>query len=503
MKSKQIQQLLAALAKGIELDAALASLGISRRQYEATLDADPEIGEVINETVEQARMGSVVESREQDLSDVIDAMTRPLPPREVPDPSPQRPAARVLPPEDEPRRGPEKVEPDAVDEDESDEEPETDYGPLDKATVMREAAELAPGPFGYLLWLNQRLVDSGFHKMSAWWLFALQAFYASAKRFGLFLVGRGGGKSTSLTRVAGADGLFGERVVPPGQRFIWPFISVSTDDANRRILEIQAILGAVRIFPKIKRPNNSRAIIEIYDINRQPIAYVSIAGTIAALSGPTSIGGTIDEEAKLRDKTHNANPASELIASFVQTFRSNPNVRAIRCSSAWTDQGSHSEAIREGDNASNHVARIGAPFLDHVIEGLKAVEELERSRGNVQDAQKIVSFYASLTPESPNVPTWLANPTISAIASRMEVDALPAHALGGLSRAVYWLRENASLPLSLTGPTVTAETMRAYQDLNQRLAAKGRAPLLEGSANADSAEAYWSSICSRDDGNCL
>src|SRR6185312_17243958 len=81
-----------------------------------------------------------------------------------------------------------------------------------------------PDPFARLMWQDQRLAGAGFPSMSPWWKGTLRAWYASQRRWLVALVGRGGGKSTTLTRVAACEGMFTARAVPPGQRWIWPFV---------------------------------------------------------------------------------------------------------------------------------------------------------------------------------------------------------------------------------------------------------------------------------------
>lgn len=336
------------------------------------------------------------------------------------------------------------------------EEPAGEPGTLNLAAVK---AKHGPDLFRLLLWLDGVLVTKGFPPISPWWLSFLRTFYASGKRWAVVMAGRGAGKSTVLTRVAVVEALFGERKIPPGQRWIWPFISVGVPDARRRILEIQAILTAIGVHEKNKRdewwplePSYPQGVptIETQDAGGNDIAFVALAGTIAGVSGPSSIGATIDEEAKLRDKATNANPATEILASLVQTFRARPGIRAIRCSSAWTEDGSHHASITAGSNTVNHVATIGE-FLPEALAGHEAVARFEEERGNTKGAEQIRTFSASLSADSPNVPTWLGNPTISALASRMEVDALPPSALDGLDPTSWWLRENGSKPQPLGG----------------------------------------------------
>jgi hypothetical protein len=279
--------------------------------------------------------------------------------------------------------------------------------------IEREAQALAPGQLGYFLWLNEKCAAMGMHRASPWWLQEIEAFYLSGKRWMLARCGRGSGKSTTLVRVAAAEALFGERVVPPGQNWIWPFVSINTTDASRRIPEIIAILNCLGHEYKLHRAVGKQSI-DMLDRNGQQVSFLSIACNIGALSGPTAIGGIVDEEAKLLDKSTNANPASEIIASMIQTFRGH-DVRAIRCSSAWTENGSHFETIKAGDTSQNYIARLGASFVEPTVSGLLEVAELLVGKGDKPGADKLRAYVRTIDASSPNVPTWIANPTRTAV----------------------------------------------------------------------------------------
>jgi hypothetical protein len=288
--------------------------------------------------------------------------------------------------------------------------------------------------------LDARLQAAGFHPMSPWWRGVLEAFYASGKRWLVVLAGRGSGKSTTLTRVAAAEGLFTPRVVPTGQMYAWPFVSVHMNDSRARIREIAAILGTIGIEPK-KYVMSPTPTIETEDASGNAFAFMALAGTITALSGPTTAGATVDEEQKLR-KEGSANPDAELLASLTQTFRARPGIRAIRCSSAWSNESTHARTVASGDDDLTMVARLGAE-LDAARAGFLEVAAWEEKAGDAEAAAMIRAHVATLTAASPEIPTWAANPSIGALASRLEVQAL-AQVPGGLSRAAYWLRENGS-----------------------------------------------------------
>jgi hypothetical protein len=215
--------------------------------------------------------------------------------------------------------------------------------------------------------------------------------------------------------------------------------------------------------------------IELVDVHGNEVSFVSIAATIAGVSGPSALGGTVDEEAKLRDRTQNVNPSTEILASIAQMFRARDGVHAIRCSSAWKEAGSHYAAIKEGATSSTYIARIGEDFLKITLDGLVVVARWELLHGGtdgVEAARKIRAHAATLDANSPNVPTWVANPTISALASRLQVQATPVDKdEGNTPRWRIWLRENASVPMPANAVDgLTIDEYQALAEANRKLA---------------------------------
>lgn len=337
--------------------------------------------------------------------------------------------------------------------------------------------------------------------MSPWWQQEIGAFVRSGKPWGIFLVGRGGGKSTSLELLAAVLARHGERVVPPGQTWTMPFISVGPDDANRRINGIAACFRAdglaivgdddgegkkVKAGEGVKIARAPRGSLELEDARGNSIQLASIAGTIGNVSGPSTFGMMIDEAAKLLDRATGANPLTEIIASGAQTSRGRAGWRAIVCSSAWERNGAHFGLVEQGDNEVNHVARIGGGFIEDALRGFEAVAQWEEIRGDKEAARIIRTHAATLTYRSPYIPTWVPNPTIgnphgtpwehAAFSTRMLVQALPESALGGIPRARYWLRENGSVPLDRAEQGKGSPWCVGLADRNRALndAARGR-----------------------------
>lgn len=388
-------------------------------------------------------------------------------------------------------------------------EPEEQPTRLDLARIAREAAALAPGDFGFVLWIDAKGSMAGRPPLSRWWRsrYALRGFYESLKRWGIFCVGRGGGKSSSLENATGADALFARRVVPPGQTWIWPFISTSagqTGDAARRVDGLLSLLRAVdlpivgeydmsgkKITEGVLVSRSSPAHIDLLDARGNRIQLLSTAGTIGNVSGPNTIGVTIDEAAKLLDKAEHANPLQEIIASLIGTFRARPGIRAFCCSSAFDRSGTHFKMVNEGDTETNFVAHIGRDFLDLALHGFELVAQWEQHhKKDPRAAAQIRTHAASLTATSPLVPTWVANETTGhpealpwdggALATRREVEAIPegSDKLEGLTRTMYWLREYGSLPLDRVGGFDVRAQFVGLAEMNAEIARRisGGAP---------------------------
>ncbi len=338
-------------------------------------------------------------------------------------------------------------------------------GAIDWIKIQHDAErDFGPGPFGLLMWQEERLIARGFPRMGDWWLWTLENFYSSLKRWLLVMAGRGMGKSTCLTRLAANEGLFTVRRIPPGQTWIWPFVSVRPSDAKRRLHEIQAILMHAYHFSdktaKITSPEGTPTM-NLRDARSQSIGFVSFASTLGNVSGPNSIGATVDEEEKIERDT------SEIVGSLIQTFRARPGIRGVRCSSAMSVRGGLARSIAAGDNLTNFVARIGQRFLPDAIEGFLAVAEWEEAHANSTGAAQIRAYVATLTAESSGIPTWVGNPMYGpnpaarAVALRIEVEGLPVDP-DGLTKTRLWLREVGSYP---TGEDAAAENDTDFEVL--------------------------------------
>ncbi len=196
--------------------------------------------------------------------------------------------------------------------------------------------------------LERRLEAKGFTVTSPWWRATIERFYRSACRMIVLRVGRRGGKSSTLCRIAVLEALFGEHKIPFGDLGIIAIISVSRDEASQRLRTIRTILDALGI---AWRPIDGG--IELTD---KPIAFKTFTASIAGVSGFTCIAAICDEVAKWRDADSGSNPASEVLASLRPTMATQKNARMFLSSSPLGSEDAHATAFDLGDSSFQIVA---------------------------------------------------------------------------------------------------------------------------------------------------
>ena len=182
-----------------------------------------------------------------------------------------------------------------------------------------------------------------FPRTSPWWRETLERFYEVGRRQLVLRVGRRGGKSSTLCRVAVCEALYGEHKIPPGDLGVVAIISVSRDEANQRLRTIKAILDALGV--------KYRPIDGGIELEGKPVAFKVFAASIAGVSGFTTICVLCDEVAKWRDADTGANPAREVLASLRPTMATQRSARIFLSSSPLGRLDAHANAFDEGDNA--------------------------------------------------------------------------------------------------------------------------------------------------------
>lgn len=227
--------------------------------------------------------------------------------------------------------------------------------------------------------LEARLRGARFHPTSPWWLATIERFCQSGKRQLVLRVGRRGGKSSTLCRIAVAEALYGAHEIPPGDIGIVGIVSVSIPEAKKRLRTVRAILDALS---EPYKPLTEGSGVEL--VNR-PIAFQTFAATLGGVVGGTWICGICDEVARWNDKETGVNPANEVLASLRPTMATQRNAKLFLSSSPLGLEDAHAKAFADGETQAQSVAAaptwIANPTISeadtHVLEPNKRVRDRE------------------------------------------------------------------------------------------------------------------------------
>lgn len=342
---------------------------------------------------------------------------------------------------------------------------------LDYETIAREAQELNPGEPQALanqLWLDERLYqERSTPRFSKWTRFAYTEFYrrnAESKSVTAFNIrlGRGGGKSTGSQKFAAVEAMLPEeRVIPRGERWVFAFVSVPQDAAER----IKGLADAIGTFGQSSRLVQSpRAKIETTDMLGNLIQFVALPCNVTGLSGPTLIGWVFDETSKWYDEQRaRINHAAEIHVSGISACRGRL-VRTMNISSAWGPSGFHHSVIEAGNTRTSHVARIGSDFVAMARDGfLRVAMWEEQQRRDARAAAFLRRLASNTTEDTKSIPTWLGNPGIDAVVTREQVQNIEE--LKGKSHLAFWLREFGSIPLPENGQQHQNDVLDEYHAL--------------------------------------
>ncbi len=201
------------------------------------------------------------------------------------------------------------------------------------------------------LWaLDRALVAAGWPETSPWWRRQIDRFFRSGCRRWVLRVGRRGGKSSTLCRVAVAWALFGEWDVPPGDTAVIPFVSIDRSEAGgrlRTILEILDVLGVSR---------QERGETITIRVHGRPLMFRVATCSVSGTVGFTSVATFADEMARWESRETSANPAKEVMGSLRPTMATQAAAFEACSSSPWGEDDYHHELFEAGDSDDQCVA---------------------------------------------------------------------------------------------------------------------------------------------------
>ncbi len=196
--------------------------------------------------------------------------------------------------------------------------------------------------------LDRHLQSCGFPATSPWWRETIQRWYETGRWRAVLRVGRRGGKSSTLCRLAVVEALYGHHKVPPGDVGVVAIVSARRPDALERLRTIAAILDA------LGTPYTPKG--DSLEVTGRRLVFTVFTASIAGVSGFTSVFVFLDEVAKWRDSDTGANPAAVVIASISPTLATMPNGRIVLSSSPMGLLDAHADAFSLGDTAAQVVA---------------------------------------------------------------------------------------------------------------------------------------------------
>lgn len=238
------------------------------------------------------------------------------------------------------------------------------------AWLMLEGAEdkPPPGPCDLYLpelpeklrWINDELELAGWPRMSEWWSRQLARFYFGnwimrerllqpkmQRRSCVWRVGRRGGKSSTICRVAVYEALFGNHDVSPGDTGVYAIISAERPQAKERVVTIKGICDVLGV--------DGKPYAESFEFAKRNRAIRCFTASITSVVSFTCIGAMCDEEAIWRDTETGMNPASEVLKSLTPTIASCPNAVIHHVSAPWSTLDEHAKAFDRGNTPAQLV----------------------------------------------------------------------------------------------------------------------------------------------------
>lgn len=281
------------------------------------------------------------------------------------------------------------------------------------------------------LWKQDSLLArAGFPPMSPWWREQVERFMSARRRRWVLRVGRRGGKSSTLCRLAVGWALYGSWSVPLGDVAVVAFVSIDRDEAAARLRTIGDILTVLGIRfeqrgDEIELPTK-RLVFRVVTC--------SVRGTV----GFTSVAVFGDEVARWESRETAANPAADVIGSLAPTLATQPDGFMVLSSSPWSLDDFHATEFAKGDT-------------EH----------------------QVTSF----------APTWVANPTLTEERT---------HELEPDSKR--WLREYAAVPSASVSAALDGDAIsRAQRYLPEGLKLMAPVVCLDFSSGRSDA-VVWSKV---------
>src|ERR1044071_1568494 len=434
---EQKKAILDRVRKGLARSAAIRYAGVSRKQYQLLHDEDDDFAEAV-EHAETAGAVALAKGKKTKAKRAP-ALPIPEPPPRAPPPLPSVPPPIVT-------------------------DGETSWVSI-WSKIREEAAELAPGETGQLLWVERACVKAGMHALDRQWLWHFQEFYASKKFMDLGRFGLRAAKSDSCCRAITAEVLLTPRRLEPGLVGVCPVIAQNKDEASDRFDTIVQVLSACGLtdLTGVRRPESEgfarsgggsgERIIALRDAQGYAVEFRVYPASISGAVGVTGIAGLCDE-VDLWGKELGANPAKRVMDLLRTRYTTQPTAKLHEMSASYYRESEHASMIAEGDTPLQRVARLGK---DGAAIDTEAGERLAVAIGSSDEL-----LLKPSDPMSTDIPSWVSNPVAP-------IEACYAFAKGDIKRMVYLYGGRLNLLGGGKAASMGLDDLRALGDRNREL----------------------------------
>jgi hypothetical protein len=433
--AEQRKAILDRIRRGLTTWAAIRYAGVSRKQFKLLHDEDDRFAEAVELATAE---GELAQARAKGKARKA-ALPIPAPPRHAPPPPPTIPPPLVT------TGG------------------ETSWVEI-WSQIRKEAAELAPGEYGQLLWVERACVKAGMHPLDRQWLWHFQEFYASKKRMDVGRFGLRAAKSDSNCRAVTAEVLLSPRRLEPGFVGVCPVMSSNMTEADDRFDTIVQVLSACGLtdLTGIRQPEedgfqrsgggSSARVISLRDAQGYKVEFRIYPASISGAAGFTGIAGFCDE-VDLWGKEAGANPAKRVFEVLLARYATQPTAKLHVMSASYHRDSEHASMIAAGDTPLQRVARLG---VDGAAKDTEARATLAVAIGSRDPL-----LLTPADPKSTDIPCWVSNPVAP-------IEACYALARGDIKRMMFLYGGRLNL-LGGRAAAMGLEDLRALGERNSQL----------------------------------
>lgn len=203
-----------------------------------------------------------------------------------------------------------------------------------------------------LLEIDERLVASGFPRLSPFWKRTWEAFLRQHLKWLVAEVARRGGKGLNAAKLAVVFALHAPLAnLPPGERAYVQFLSVDRDEASNRLRVVKAMLDALGVGYD---PRGDEV-----DLKDRPVTIRVSTASIRGTVGRTTILAVCDEVSRWRDSDTHSNPAKEIIASLAPSMLTQPAAKGLILSAPFSENDFFAQRCEQRTN--EHQLYVHAP----------------------------------------------------------------------------------------------------------------------------------------------